>query len=263
MGYVNLSYYVGKTPKQVSGPKFFWVSSRGPQSRVAGIFGTLKSEFFNFHLDLGHQNKRHHKDTGFSFYLQKKRGKLAKNWISYGHFSAVTWIFLKICISAFLQKKLIWARGHNFGTDMVYNIDLPQLPWEKYQNGLTKQNSVTQSSLGQWVDLIIKLKRWFFIIVINFRHNNQFIRAMKFHQYCYFFYKQLIKQDFIASKSFISVMDFNHGYEISSAEKKIWVNIYLRCTLPSSAQAPASTPAWGWGGYIPASPGRPSRQACR
>ena len=38
--------------------------------------------------------------------------------MSYGHFSAATWIFLKICLSAvkpFGEKKLIGAHGPNFG----------------------------------------------------------------------------------------------------------------------------------------------------
>ena len=81
MGYENLSYYVGKTPKQVSGPKIFL----GPVQRPSN-FGTLKFGFFNFHLDLGHQNKRpgpkmimHHKDIGLSFHLQKVEVNWPKN----------------------------------------------------------------------------------------------------------------------------------------------------------------------------------------
>ena len=58
MGYVNLSYYIGKTPKQVSGPKIFFGS--GPEALKVGLpenFGTLKSGCFNFHLDQGTKRK--------------------------------------------------------------------------------------------------------------------------------------------------------------------------------------------------------------
>ena len=42
----------------------------------------------------------HHKDIGLSFHLQKNLGQLAQKWMSYGHFSVATRIFLKICLSA-------------------------------------------------------------------------------------------------------------------------------------------------------------------
>ena len=49
MGYVILSYYIGKTPEKVSGPKSFFGS--GPdvlKVRPTKNFGTLNSPFFIF-----------------------------------------------------------------------------------------------------------------------------------------------------------------------------------------------------------------------
>ena len=58
MGYVNLSYDIGKTPEKVSGPKIFFGSDL--EALKVGLpenFGTLMI------MD--------HKDIGLSFHIQK------------------------------------------------------------------------------------------------------------------------------------------------------------------------------------------------
>ena len=52
MGYVNLSYYMGKTPEKVSGHKnFFGSGQEAVEVGPAEILSASKSQFFNFQLD--------------------------------------------------------------------------------------------------------------------------------------------------------------------------------------------------------------------
>ena len=46
MGYVNLSYYIGNTPKMVYSPKKFVARSRGPRSWAGGKFWSLEIWIF-------------------------------------------------------------------------------------------------------------------------------------------------------------------------------------------------------------------------
>ena len=78
------------------------------------------------YLDSRHKLKRpgpkmtmHHKDIGLSFHLQKNWGQLAQKWMSYGHFSAATRIFLKIYLSAIklFGKKIVSGSQAQFWGD--------------------------------------------------------------------------------------------------------------------------------------------------
>ena len=52
MGYVTLSYYIGKTPEKVSGPKiFFWFGQEAGEVGSVENLSASKTGFFNFQLD--------------------------------------------------------------------------------------------------------------------------------------------------------------------------------------------------------------------
>ena len=56
------------------------------------------------------------KEISLIFHLQKIWAKLAIKWMSYGHFSAATYVVLKIWLDAYLgQKNVIGSLGLNFG----------------------------------------------------------------------------------------------------------------------------------------------------
>ena len=67
MGYVNLSYYIGKPTKKVLGLKILLARSKGPQSLAAGKFWALKKIHNRWSR---HTMTRYDKDIVLSFRLQ-------------------------------------------------------------------------------------------------------------------------------------------------------------------------------------------------
>ena len=96
MGYVNLSYDIGKTPKMVLGRKKFCGPVQRPsKSGRRKNSGASKSGFFYFELKFGPWNHGlhskwyfHHIDIGLSFHLQK-------NWVNWSKNHRAMTIFVR------------------------------------------------------------------------------------------------------------------------------------------------------------------------
>ena len=103
MGYVNLSYCIGKSPKKVLSPKNLWGPVRKPMKSDQRKIWVPQNQDFSTFSSIFPPNSNssdskmimNHLDIVLSFHLQRKLGGLAQKWASYGDFCAATWIFLK------------------------------------------------------------------------------------------------------------------------------------------------------------------------
>ena len=125
MGYQNLSYCIGKTPKKVSGQKnLLSPVQKTSKSDWRKIWGTQNLDFLKLSARISTPKsigwpQNDNQSCRYCPYLAfaKKLGGFVQKWPGYDKFSAATWIFLKICLSArsaIRLKTLIGAHGRHF-----------------------------------------------------------------------------------------------------------------------------------------------------